>query len=537
MNAARVTAQPIGPTPGSSNLKDENRSFTHQRVSEKNLAWALDPGRWSESQKRRAKIRSQSDALADLLEKAGIEARIETGMVSLSAITGVVTPITAFRPSRFIPEIAARERRPMLNGLSYYLEEIYDEPAYVRFAVITAGDLIPAGGKGELRKGIQKHSRKISRWASIAFERYGMETLFRGSEFTRQTARERKLLDRYPDNPPLYHVHGNVLYRPHRLLSEEQWAEFLAWTKSFFGTHWKDNGRIQDLREIVKYVVKPGELLDGEKPLDPDEAKWLYEELFKARLTAPMGSFKEWWKELGKQRGKVVRVRAGETSRLAIVTKSVKLDHSEEASSSGEDPIDETSSDPVEPSQEAPGTAENIFVGVTMPQWIHSPWAEPNLLIMNYRRRPASNGGYDRLQEILHERSFWRELWDKKGAPTPETALQIAEAWREAGKDTNVVAFAPAALEGRTEALLEADERRRAEAAERAAYKVHTSRVTVRDHRSSTRGIPPDPPPEKVPLIKLEEGESIATAVETVLGIQKSDANGRGAPVVIDIWA
>lgn len=501
----------------------------------------MKPGSWAERQKTKGVLREQTEALAKLLEEAGEKARLDTTMTFLTSVTNIRTDHVAFRPTMFLPEVAARDRRPMLNALEYYLEEIHEAPAHVRYGVVTGGDLVPAMKKGALRKAMRDMSRKISKIAHEADREWDVEFLFRGGEFTRATARERHetsgtLADvaRMTPDLVLYHPHQNFLYRPRTKMSAEKWAEFLTWMRDRFGTHWADNGPIRDLREIVKYVVKPADLLEGDKPIDADEAKWLFHELVKLRQMAPLGCFKEWWKELKADGCKIVRRHAGDVSELVIARKSKRLDHSEdEAAASAIDPDaperPETDEKRDDTKKEYIGEAENIFLGVTLPQHSATPWAEPVLLIHNYNPRPVSQSSLDRLQEIRHEQIYWREQWDKKGAPAPETALLIAKEWERAGETSNVVAFAPEALEDRTEALLAAD-------AERRNFRVHKSSVTVRDLGPPTREVPPDPPPERVPLIKLGEGESIGTAVEKALGIQKSDADARGAPV-IDIWA
>lgn len=500
----------------------------------------MKPGRWAERQKAKGVLREQTEALAKLLEKAKEKAYIDTTMTFLTAVTSVRTDHIAFRPTMFLPEIAARNRRPMLNALEYYFEEIHEAPAHVRYGVVTGGELVEAMEKGALRAAMQKMSRKISRIANLAEKKFDVEFLFRGGEFTRATAAERhtasgtmkELAETRPDLV-LYHPHQNFLYRPRTKMSAEKWAEFLAWMSKRFGSHWSDNGPIRDIREIVKYVCKPADLLEGDKPIDPAEAKWLFHELAKLRQMAPLGCFKTWYKQLRKENLKVVRRHAGDVSELVIAQKSTRLDHSEdEAETSPFNPDSpeqtEGGEKPEKGEKEFIGEAENIFLGVTLPQHSATPWAEPVLLIHNYNPMPVSQSSLDRLQEIRHEQAYWKEQWDKKGAPAPETALLIAKEWEQAGESSNVVAFAPEALEDRTEALLAAD-------AERRDFNVHKSSVTVPTHRITTREIPPDPPPEKVPLIQLGEGESIRDAVEKAFGIEKSDANGRAAPV-IDIW-
>lgn len=530
-SAARAVAQPAGP------VFDEDEILTHDQVTQSNIGWELEPERWSTACRRRERLDAQSEHLADLLEQAGVQARLESSVVAISAVTGIVKPLNGFRPIRFIPNVAARDRRPMLNGLRFWIDEECTRPDHLRYGVITASERVPAFGP--LRDVLQKMHRDISRWASEAYAVYGIRVQFRGTENTRQTAAARGMSD-YDPKTMIYHPHANILMQPMRLLPKEgpgSWAEFLSWTWREFGAHWKDNGIVQDPAEIVKYVFKPDELND----MSPEEAKWLHEQLYRLNLCQPMGDFREWYSELQDRKCKVVRVRAGQGSRLVIVQKSRKLDHSK-SDEQGDDPEDRPEDSPEDSPKDSPKDSpgddpapENLFIGSTLPQWQHTPWAEPSLLVMNYNPRTFSRAAQERLAEIRFEQMAAREIWDKAGAPEPATALALAQEWRQAGGQTNVVNLA--SLQAKTrEAKERAVKACSGSPAKPVPYRVHTCSLTVPTGRSGNCPEDPDPPPEKVPLIHLKEGESIATAVEKALGIEKSDADARGAPV-IDIWA
>jgi hypothetical protein len=442
----------------------------HTEAGNRNIGWALEPRDWLAAKQRRAELDDQTERLADLLEASGVEARMTSDVVAISAVTGIVTELNAWRPIRFLPAVAARDRRPMLNELRYWVDNEAERPEYIRYAVVTAGDLVPAFG--DLRGALQGLARRVSKWAADARELYDVEVHFRGSEFTRKTAAERGLADRYPAGLVLYHPHANVLFQPLRKLPEEgegSWAEFLSWTRSMLDAHWHDNGRVEDVREIVKYVVKPADLLEGEQPLQADEARWLHESLFRLNLAQPLGAFRQFHRDVVKQKLKAVRVRNiyGTGGELALVSKGKKLDHSEKQKREERD---------VEPG----GKPKNLFIGVTMPMWQHTPWAEPTILVQNYDPNPVSRAALERLQEIDYERMDARARWDASGAPSPATALSMASVWAKKG-GLNVTPF---------------------RAARPASYRVHTSSLTVRNGSSATgsnsppdrgSGRPPDP--------------------------------------------
>ncbi|KAB2774649.1 hypothetical protein F9K97_24815 [Brucella anthropi] len=406
--------------------------------------------RWAEVKSKRDLMEEQTAQIADLLESVGISARLESDVVAISAVTGLITSVSPWRPIRFLPSVAARDRRPMLNALGYWLNPKNNREAdYMRYAVVTSGQPVPAFG--ELRETLKLLARRISKWAHIVNRKWGIEVNFRGTEFTRKTAAERGL-EGYDPDTVLYHPHANILLRPKRFLKEDQWKAFLSWSHEYFGAEWKDCGVIVDPREIVKYVVKPSELLEGDKPIDALEAKWLHETLFRINLSQPLGKFKKFWGHLNENRCKVVSVfnDYGE-SKLTIIGRGKRFDHSKK---------DEVEPDPDQVETEQPkGRGTNILIGVTLPQWKHSPWSEPVLLVQNYDPRAVGRATSERLAEIDTERMLARQLWDEAGAPDPAIALEIAKQWASKS-GSNVSAF------------------RRVKPA---SYKVHTSRLSVRN--------------------------------------------------------
>jgi len=430
--------------------------------------WELDITDWSVGVARRAALEDQTNRLADLLEQAGITARLNSEVTAVSLVTNIATPLVAFRPVRFLPSVAARDRRPMLNALRYWMDEVIERPDYVRYIVVTSGELVPAFG--DLRGRMQDMSRAISKWAHAAKNDFDIHVHFRGSEFTRKTAGERGLESYSPDTV-LYHPHCNILLEPKRKLPKTgagSWDAFLKWSHEYLEGHWHDNGRIKDVREIVKYVVKPADLLEGKQPIKSDETKWLYESLFRLNLAQPMGEFKAFYSEITDKKLKVVRVknRANNKGKLRLVQKSARLDHSV--------PVEKTDdhrlNDPT-----------NILLGMTLPTWSHTPWAEPSMLVRNYDPDTLVTASEERLKELRFEQAYARMVWDRAGAPNPSVALELAEQW--ASKDgKNVTPFKPNVKN---------------------SYKVHNSSLTVRQDSISNvskidnyaQSDPPDKPP------------------------------------------
>lgn len=446
----------------------------HDEVIRTNIGWGMEPWKWAASCERRAALEDQTARLADLLEAVGVPARTEASVVAIGAVTGVVQPLSTWRPVRFLPAVAARDRRPMLNALRFWARhEARAKGDYLRYGVVTAGDLVPAFG--DLRGALQDLARRVSKWASEASDRYDVTVHFRGSEFTRKTAGERDLADRFPADRVLYHPHANLMFEPMRHLPEKgegSWAEFLSWTADFFGSHWRDCGRVEDVRELVKYVVKPGDLLDGDSPLTSDEAVWLHDSLFRLNLAQPLGDFRLFWRDLSQNRRKVVALRDGNRSRLVTVEKSRRLGRAEPAEGVDAEAGDGAGGEDGEmaaPGEEQPERPKpcpvNHVLGVTLPQWAHTPWAEPLILVQNYQPKAVGKAACERLDDIKIERMVARQMWDDAGAPPPATALRVAREWRERGAASNVTPLAPRPSKASPEA---------------APYRVHTRSLTVR---------------------------------------------------------
>lgn len=436
--------------------------FTHEELLKRHTGWATEFELWSKRRKAWAVIQAQTEEIADRLEALGIQARLPASITSISAVTLQEDTLDSFRPIRFLPAVAARERRPHLNAMRYWLEKNPQAKKYVRFAVITYGTPIRAGD--DLREAISDLTRRISRWAHYVMKRFGVEVLYRGIEYTWK--------DRDGNGEQTLHLHANVLYWPHRNM-DEQWVEFLAVSHVKLDSHWKDNGRVQDVAEIVKYVVKPEDL----RKLDDDDLLWLYENTFKKRISAPMNSLRKFASNLTKERKKVVTV--SEVG-LRIVTKARKLDRAK----AKEDRV-------------GGGRATNIILGLTLPQWRHTPFAEPMILVQN--RAPGAVGkaaeAFRNDVNALHMEALL--YWQDNGAPAPAAALELAKAWDDGAE--NVVAF-----------------KRRPPS----TYKVHTSRVTV-------------PAAETLPANDAEPRSDTVLQFDTEKGL--SLGNGPRAPSFVGL--
>jgi hypothetical protein len=188
----------------------------HGDVLRSNTGWEIDPIAWAKRADATKKLTAQTEKIAGALTRAGVDIIRDGDVTMISAVTGIVESLPTYRACRFLPTIAARDRRPMVNGLKLFMVG-HKNARFFRYAVMTSPSPIPAFG--DLRGAIQDLSRRISKWSYWA-KKFDVKVLFRGIEFTRATARERGMTDRYPADTVLYHVHANVIYWPTKALKK-----------------------------------------------------------------------------------------------------------------------------------------------------------------------------------------------------------------------------------------------------------------------------------------------------------------------------
>jgi hypothetical protein len=411
--------------------------YGHSDILKKNIGWNIDAALWAAGSKASRVLAAQSETIADALERNGIQSRLKSDITCIGAVTGIVESVPLYRAIRFIPSVAARDRRPVLNGLRFLMLH-HPRARYFRYAVFTSPEPVVCGG--ELREAIQQLSRRISKWANKARE-HNVDVLFRGIEFTRSTAAERDaaahdrgqtsdLAERFGADTVLYHVHANVITWPKRAMKDEDWSAFLSMTWKAVKAIWKDNGSVKKADEVVKYCLKPSDL---ESATD-DELVWLYRQTERLKLVQPLGPFAEFMSGLEKAGEKIVRIKSTESGKLVKVRKSRRLgghkDKNERIDAftvAEEIFLTDAERGDVKEGGETRPRPKNMLLGISLPQWRHTPWAEPVFLIQNYDPEASSGAARQRLRDLDVERHAIRLHWDANEAPAPEDALRIAE--------------------------------------------------------------------------------------------------------------
>lgn len=427
---------------------------THNDVLRANTGWFMDPVSWAKRQAASQTLEKQTAHIADALQRAGISAARKGDVTLIGGVTGIIEQRRVYRALRILPEVSGRDRRTIINDAKFWMGN-HPNRKYFRFAVMTCQEPVPVGG--DLRGTIQGLSRRISKWAS-AIEEFGVRVLYRGIEFTRSTAAKRGMEDRYDPDTILYHVHANVVYWPTRRLKDEKSQEFLKFTHDSVGAWWRDNGKVERLEEVIKYCCKPSDTLSS----GDDELVWLYHATTKLKICQPLGLFRKWRAELEEAGEKTVRVNVGrgEGKLLRVKKMNRKLDDKagdgEAAEGEEEASADTSQAKPKrEDRSESSAAAVNVVLGMTLPQWRHSPWAEPLIIVQHYD--PSRLSEESSCDIAAWQRQAW-EWWDESCAPVPEEALRVAKMAMDAEMSSDDIR----------------------EVADAACYIVHTCRLTVR---------------------------------------------------------
>lgn len=369
-------------------------------------------------------LEQQTLDMAHRLEEVGVPCVFPSSVSLLTDVTKQVIPLPNFRNINVLPSVAQKNRRSLLNDVAFFLENIDRE--YWRYAVITFGERIPAFG--DLRGAISQFKEHMRKWRYDACEQFpGIEFGFVGLEFPR-------------DADGTYHLHANVLYKTP--LFFDKGAAWRAFTHRKLGTWWRDAGRIENVRELVKYPFKPNDI----EGCEGDELKWLAESTFKMRIAEILGPIQIFRKQRKDRRQRVVAV--GGKLRLREIGDI--FDVAKDKTTSTERDEKEDKKDPF-----------NIIVARVPPSFGTTPWAEGGTLIYNYDPDPVGQKSKDRLAEVQLYQMQARNAWDAKGCPDPETALNFAAA---IGTSDNV------------KALWEA---KRTRAGGSASYIVHNETITV----------------------------------------------------------
>ena len=342
--------------------------------------------------------------IASVLAAAGVDPfRKGEGFAVVGLVSGLVKLAERkYRRIHFLPSVAAALRAALANALELYLS-LY--APYARYGVITTGQRCQVS---EVRNRVVALSRKISQWHYEICAPLGIDVLFRGVELP-------------CDDAETFHVHANVIYQPTRHLRPREWRRFLRQTRAHFGAHWRDNGRLEDVREAIKYVMKGDEV---ERLADYHRAVLveLYHQLKGLHLVQPLGGFRDWRRALADVNQKVVAIHECGGRKLVAVQFPPPR------------PRDDT-----EPSPGGRLPHINRLLCTCLPRALFSPWKEPVALIQN-----LDIGSLSREPELMEHVRRAVHDWTAKGLlPPPRCPLMPGGSFTVHTSTTTVGAASP----------------------------------------------------------------------------------------------
>ena len=245
---------------------------------------------WEKGQKQNQYLLDQTYKIADQLEAEGIEAYQHQDLTLFGLHSKSYKKLPNFRNITFLPYVARKNRNKILKPLEFYLQRHPN----ARFATITSGvrctlEELPDRAKWMHRQISKCNATKFMKDARAKF-------VFRSTE----------LGEVYPlgsDGEVSCHPHCHTLLVLDRFLPKDQWSTLLERIHGFFGTHYQDCGKIKNVRELVKYCVKPSDF----EHLSSKDVVSLYHATKNLRLVESLGSFRECKRKLKEDRMKLVR--------------------------------------------------------------------------------------------------------------------------------------------------------------------------------------------------------------------------------------
>ncbi len=268
---------------------------TYQAVCREETGQVETAAETAKREKKEARLRAQGHVVSKALESVGKVGYRDSAWslwaVDVHELTADAIP--QFRRICLNPWIAYRLRLPYLNWLEYWMQ---DHP-HCRFWTLTSGQRCQVQ---DLEARIVELHRRVSKLNAADFMKSaGVEIVFRSTEFGTVEKSERKA-----DVADLEETAGDVetdtagnWYHPHAhcivwlkkgKLPPWEWTGLMEKVWQFWGDEWDEGRRIRDVRECVKYVVKPGDMVRLAEE-NPAELGRLHEVVFRKKLVQPMG--------------------------------------------------------------------------------------------------------------------------------------------------------------------------------------------------------------------------------------------------------
>lgn len=229
------------------------KEITSRAINEALIGREVSRACYVDSQARKRELKQQSEDLIARLERIGIDGRSGDGntfMVGL--VSGQAERIPNFRNCNLIPSVQSRNIHDMQRHVQYLADTT--KPGRLRMLVVSAG-WCPAV---EYRSSHKALTRRMSKFAAHSkLKELGIEVQFYNVENT---------IHRDDNGRAMVNLHSHALFKCRRYLGK-RWTEFLDFARGYFPKGYVHDSKIENPREVVKYVFKPSEfdlLTDGE---------------------------------------------------------------------------------------------------------------------------------------------------------------------------------------------------------------------------------------------------------------------------------
>ena len=399
--------------------------FSHDHLTERNAEHIADPLHFVQRLVADGKLSKQSEIIAKKLEAAGVDPYLsgEDRVSMVGLISGAVLSLSRYRNVNIIPEVAQRNRGPMIGAFELFLKERPEIATYARYMVVTSGRRFPII---DFPDRLKLFNDQLEDYWELCRER-DIEPLLVAIEFT---------IDK--EDGDSVNLHANIVTWPKRAFGSEGWAAWLQRTRQHFGDPKagtkeainRDSGVIRDVKEIIKYVTKPGDILG----LSPEDTAFIAKSLYRRQLVRPLGVFKEWRRGV-KDAGQ--KVRFDHTSK-ELVRCQVARRKRPEGEQPNEDEQRQDVFDEIEFArkemrrQELARTGklddgprdriENQILCRTLPQARATLLAEPFVVVVNFTSDPSTENGRDGLAAIEARRRHHFKLLAEAGFTAEDMA-------------------------------------------------------------------------------------------------------------------
>ena len=273
----------------STNTYAEFQAHSYPRIASELSGDLQDPEAWQKGQTQHQVLLDQTYHLADLLESEGVTAYQDQDLTLFGLHSKSYRKLPNFRNICFLPSVAQKNRRSVIKVAEYFLAS---RPMARNWTFTSGVRCSPA----ELPNRHRWMARKLSRLNTQTFmKEAGVRFVFRTTEFGEVATDNQGNLSLHP--------HMHAILEMDRQLTRQGFVILLKLIKAFWGFYCKDCGKLRNVREMIKYCVKPSDL----EHLNGKQVAELYHCSKGLRLVESMGGLRQMKRDLKESRQKLIR--------------------------------------------------------------------------------------------------------------------------------------------------------------------------------------------------------------------------------------